>query len=91
MFWRSRRQRSSAQISMRKRVMIGLAAVVQFALLAAAQADLLRRPASGVRGSKWAWRAISLVNFVGPVAYFLFGRRSPNEAPAGASLEATAH
>lgn len=81
MFPRPWKQQSSEPTTMRKRVMIAIAAMVQFALLAAAQADLLRRPASAVRGSKWAWRAISLVNFVGPVAYFLFGRRTTEEDP----------
>lgn len=79
MFPRPWRRRSSEPTTMRQRAMIGIAALVQFALLAAAQADLLRRPASAVRGSKWAWRAISLVNFIGPIAYFLVGRRTIDE------------
>ncbi len=90
MFWRIRTRGSSEPISKRRRVLFGVAAIVQFALLAAAQADLLRRPASAVRGSKWAWRAISLVNFVGPLAYFLFGRRTPAEEAAAPAFEAAA-
>lgn len=44
-------------------------------LLGAALLDLRRRPAARVRGSKKWWAAASLVNFVGPLAYFAFGRR----------------
>jgi len=54
---------------------ISVAAVVQVALLVAALVDLRRRPARKVRGSKALWTAASFVNYVGPIAYFLFGRR----------------
>ena len=49
-------------------------AVLQITLLALAQRDLSRRPAEQVRGPKWLWRIITLVNFVGPLAYFCRGR-----------------
>jgi hypothetical protein len=54
-----------------------LRGIVQFALLAAALADIHRRPTEETKGSKWLWRAVALVNFmgIGPIAYFLFGRR----------------
>ncbi len=48
---------------------------VQVALLVAALVDIYRRPEEEVRGSKLAWTLASFVNFVGPVSYFLFGRR----------------
>jgi Phospholipase_D-nuclease N-terminal len=51
------------------------AGVVQVLLAAAALLDLRRRPAEEVRGSKKLWAAATMVNFVGPLAYFLFGRR----------------
>lgn len=54
-----------------------LASVVQVTLLAAALWDISHRPASGVKGSKRAWTAASFVNFIGPIAYFLFGRKRP--------------
>jgi hypothetical protein len=54
-----------------------LASVVQVTLLAAALWDISQRPASGVKGSKRAWTAASFVNFVGPIAYFVFGRKRP--------------
>jgi hypothetical protein len=51
------------------------AVAVQVGLLVAALADLWRRPADQLRGSKAAWMAVSCVNFVGPLAYFAFRRR----------------
>lgn len=56
---------------------MGVAGVLQVGLLLAAEVDLARRPADQVRGSKMAWRAVCLVNFVGPIAYFVWGRRAP--------------
>jgi hypothetical protein len=53
--------------------------IVQFALLAAALSDIHRRPAEEIRGSKWLWSAVAFANFmgIGPIAYFLFGRKRP--------------
>ena len=68
-------RRSIRELGPRQRAMLGAAALAQLSLLAAAQVDLLRRPADKVRGSKWGWRAATLVNFAGPLAYFFFGRR----------------
>jgi len=51
------------------------AVVVQVGLLGAALGDLRRRPSAQVNGSKAMWTALSFVNFVGPLAYFAFGRR----------------
>ncbi len=50
---------------------------VQFALLAAALVDIHRRPAEEIRGSRWLWSVMALVNFmgIGPIAYFIFGRK----------------
>jgi Phospholipase_D-nuclease N-terminal len=49
--------------------------VVQLGLLVAALGDIYRRPAEEIRGAKPLWAAAAFVNFVGPVSYFLFGRR----------------
>ena len=54
---------------------IGLGAV-QIGLQAYALLDLRRRPAAKVRGSKRAWTLASFVNFIGPLAYLRWGRRS---------------
>ncbi len=52
-----------------------LAAAVQLALLAAALVDIYRRPAAEIRGNKRLWTAAAFVNYAGPIAYFLLGRR----------------
>ena len=54
-----------------------LRGIVQFALLAAAIADIHRRPKEEINGSKWLWSAVTCVNFmgIGPIAYFAFGRK----------------
>jgi hypothetical protein len=50
-------------------------AAVQLGLLIAAERDIQRRPAPLVRGSKTRWRLVCLINFLGPLSYFTFGRR----------------
>ncbi len=57
-----------------KKTITGIAAV-EIALLAAALADIARRPAKNIRGRKLWWTLGSFVQFFGPVAYFVFGRR----------------
>ncbi|WP_211877144.1 PLDc N-terminal domain-containing protein [Pseudarthrobacter albicanus] len=52
------------------------AAIVQLVLLIAAQRDISRRPAEQIRGSKAVWRAVTLINFIGPGSYFAFGRKN---------------
>jgi len=49
--------------------------IVQVALLVAALLDIRRRPATQIKGSKRAWAFASFINFIGPVAYFTFGRK----------------
>jgi hypothetical protein len=45
-------------------------------LLAAALIDIRRRPASQIRGSKRMWIMLASLNWLlGPVSYFVFGRR----------------
>ncbi len=53
---------------------IGLGAA-QLLLIGAALRDLRRRPAAEIRGSKRLWTPVVFLNFVGPIAYFLFGRK----------------
>ena len=62
-------------LSTRQRSGALLGGVVQVALLVAALADIYRRPQEEVRGSKWLWTAAAFVNFVGPISYFVFGRK----------------
>ncbi|UGS38114.1 PLD nuclease N-terminal domain-containing protein [Capillimicrobium parvum] len=64
-----------SDLSPGRRTGILAAGVVQIALLVAALVDLRRRPADEVNGDKRLWAALSFVNYVGPIAYFAFGRR----------------
>lgn len=47
----------------------------QITLTVLALRDIARRPARLIRGSRTAWTLASFVNFIGPLAYFAFGRR----------------
>jgi hypothetical protein len=49
--------------------------MLQLGLLVAAELDIQRRPDASVNGPKVAWRLACLVNFVGPLSYFRWGRR----------------
>jgi hypothetical protein len=59
--------------SMRSSIMV--AGVLQVLLAPVALLDLRRRPSDQVKGSKKLRAAAAFVNFVGPLAYFAFGRR----------------
>jgi hypothetical protein len=66
----------------RRRLLIAIAAV-EGILKLAALIDIKRRPASQIRGLKWAWStAIAVVSSAGvlPISYFLFGRRRASAA-----------
>jgi hypothetical protein len=56
-----------------------LSSIVQLSLLAAAQWDIHHRSPAQIKGSKAAWTVASFINFAGPIAYFMFGRK-PREA-----------
>jgi hypothetical protein len=58
-----------------------VAGCVQLSLAATAWADLARRPASEIVGSKGRWAAIIAINVVGPLAYFARGRRVSGDHP----------
>jgi hypothetical protein len=48
---------------------------LELVVIVAAERDIQRRPASGIRGPKLVWRALAPQNVVGPAAYFSVGRR----------------
>jgi hypothetical protein len=64
-----------SDLSDREKTAVLIAASVQISLAVTAWIDLARRPAEQVRGPKPAWAAAIAVNFVGPISYFVFGRR----------------
>jgi hypothetical protein len=64
-----------SDLSAEQRAAIVGAGAIQLALHGAALIDLRRRPGDQVNGRKALWVAVSFVNFIGPLAYFAFGRR----------------
>jgi hypothetical protein len=48
--------------------------IIQLILMISALVDLIRRPS--VRGPKWVWAAVIIfVNLIGPIIYFVAGRK----------------
>ena len=69
-----------SDLSERNRRLLIAAAAADVSLRIAALIDIKRRPASQIRGRKWAWAtAVAIVNSAGilPISYFVFGRRPP--------------
>ncbi|HKQ00583.1 MAG TPA: PLDc N-terminal domain-containing protein [Actinomycetes bacterium] len=69
------RRKRWSELSGGQRTVIVVAGVIQVSLSVATLLDLQRRPSTQIRGSKRLWAAAAFVNFVGPLAYFSFGRR----------------
>jgi hypothetical protein len=65
-----------ADLSGRQKTLVLIGAAVQLALAATAWTDLARRPADRVNGRKGPWAAIIGLNtWIGPLAWFRWGRR----------------
>jgi hypothetical protein len=74
-----------SDLSQRTRRVLTVAAVAEGILKLAALIDIKRRPASQIRGPKWAWASVvAVVSSAGvvPISYFVFGRRQPRSQPA---------
>jgi hypothetical protein len=56
-------------------------ASTQLALAATAWADLASRPAHQVNGRRGTWAALIGINFIGPLAYFRWGRIRTRSSP----------
>jgi hypothetical protein len=67
--------RKWSDLSEGQRNAIKILAVSEFALKILMLVDIKRRPANQIRGPKAAWRLAAAVNTIGPVSYFLFGRK----------------
>ena len=68
-------RRQWRDLTQRQQAAVLTLASVQLSLAATAWADLATRPAVAVNGRKSVWAAVIAVNFVGPLAYFRWGRR----------------
>ena len=56
---------------------------IQLLLLVAALGDIRQRPVVEINGSKKLWTAVVFINWIGPITYFLFGRKKSGPALAG--------
>ena len=65
------------ELSPRQQTLVLVLGSVQLSLAATAWADLVTRPAAEVNGRKGVWAVVIAVNWVGPLAWFLRGRRRP--------------
>jgi hypothetical protein len=66
-----------SDLSSRRKTGMLVAASVHLALAATAWTDLARRRADAVNGPKAMWAVLIAVNFIGPLSYFVFGRKRP--------------
>nr|WP_179580691.1 PLD nuclease N-terminal domain-containing protein [Leifsonia psychrotolerans] len=62
-------------LSPSQKVATVVAGTIQIALALSAWVDLAQRPADEVNGPKGLWGVLIAVNFIGPIAYFVGGRR----------------
>jgi len=70
------RRKKWSDLTPRQQRMTVFAGAVQLSLAALSWADLARRPRAQVNGPKAVWAAVIAVNFVGPLAYLRWGRRT---------------
>ena len=68
-------QKQWSDLTDAQKMVIIFLGVLQMALLGAALRDLRRRPAEEINGRKGVWAVAAFVNFIGPIAYFLYGRK----------------
>jgi hypothetical protein len=65
-----------ADFSPTQKICIIIGATIQFGLLVAGLWDLAHRTADEVRGDRRFWAGFMFVNWIGPMAYFCYGRKS---------------
>ena len=79
---KSHRQPKFSELSAPQRVGIVLLGAAQVALLIASQIDIQRRPAEQIKGRKIVWRLVCIINIIGPLSYFRWGRSTgPGNGP----------
>jgi hypothetical protein len=57
------------------RIGVVLMGMIQLSLMMAALMDIRKRPAEQINGSKKMWTILAFVNWIGPIAYFVKGRK----------------
>ena len=73
-----RRKRRWSDLSPRQQQAVVLGAIAELVMTTIALADLARRPANQMRGSKPLWLVSFVVQPFGPILYLLVGRRRTN-------------
>lgn len=73
---KKKKKKKWSDLSTPAKVAVVVGSLVELALTAVAMRDLSKRSADEVRGPKWIWRLVSLVQPVGPILYLVLGRRS---------------
>lgn len=68
-----------------QKILTILGGLVQVSLLVAALWDIRRRPAEQIRGRKALWAGAAFINWVGPISYFLVGRKGADALAASDS------
>ena len=62
-------------LTQKQRIAIVIMSVFQVGLLVAALVDIHQHSDQELTASKRAWTAIAFINYVGPITYFLLGRK----------------
>ena len=73
-----RKKKRWSDLSPGKQKVIILGAIAELVMTTIALADLVRRPAKQLRGSKPLWLSTLAVQPFGPILYFLVGLRRPS-------------
>ena len=71
-------RRSWNELSGGQRTALVIVSAAELTLALAALVDLSRRQPDEVNGSKAKWAVVIGFNFVGPLCYFRWGRRTPD-------------
>ena len=66
-----------ADLSSIQKISIVIGATIQFSLLIGGLWDVRHRKADEVRGDRRFWTGFMFVNWIGPLSYFLYGRKQP--------------
>jgi hypothetical protein len=69
------KQQQWCDLTNAQKVGIIVITIVQLGLLSAAMLDLRRRAPDEINGSKRMWTAVAFINLIGPVCYFVWGRK----------------
>jgi hypothetical protein len=70
-----RKRKQWSDLTSGQKAAVLVAGSVQLSLAMTAWVDLARRDPAQVNGSKAKWAAIIAINWVGPIAYFIRGRK----------------